>query len=174
MGASENVKYIAVTSRASKLPISKVGLLRDLNPGLPRELVFLCEVATSTSILRPAIINAIGYESRLHSRHYIQHRQSHSYYFIIFSAVDILIFKWIRQAAFNCNHGLRLGHWCCHRMKTNAEVTEAANLACSTFNEVRESQAATNKHGNRDAAASVQKYAKQQWCCNLLWHLLLA
>ena len=34
---SENVKYIAVTSRASKLPISKVRLLWDLNPGLPRE-----------------------------------------------------------------------------------------------------------------------------------------
>ena len=39
---SENVKYIAVTSRASKLPISKVWLLRDLNPGPPHELVFLC------------------------------------------------------------------------------------------------------------------------------------
>ena len=34
---SENVKYIAVTSRASKLPISKVRLLWDLNPGLPHE-----------------------------------------------------------------------------------------------------------------------------------------
>ena len=28
---------MAVTSRASKLPISKVGLLRDSNPGPPRK-----------------------------------------------------------------------------------------------------------------------------------------
>ena len=34
---SKNVKYIAVTSRASKLQVSKVGELRNLNPGLPRE-----------------------------------------------------------------------------------------------------------------------------------------
>ena len=34
---SENVKYIVVTSRASKIPVLKVQLLRDLNPGLPRE-----------------------------------------------------------------------------------------------------------------------------------------
>ena len=34
---SKKVKYIAVTSRASKLPVFKVWLLRDLNPGL------LCE-----------------------------------------------------------------------------------------------------------------------------------
>ena len=36
---SENVKFIAVTSRASKLQVSKVGELRDLNPDLPRESV---------------------------------------------------------------------------------------------------------------------------------------
>ena len=35
LGVSENVKYIAVTSRASKWQVSKVGELRDLNPGLP-------------------------------------------------------------------------------------------------------------------------------------------
>ena len=29
--------YIAVTSRASKLQVSKVGELQDLNPDLPRE-----------------------------------------------------------------------------------------------------------------------------------------
>ena len=34
---SEKVKYIAVTSRTSKLQIFKNRLLRDLNPGLPRE-----------------------------------------------------------------------------------------------------------------------------------------
>ena len=34
---SENVKHIAVTSRASKLQVSKVRELRDLNPRLPRE-----------------------------------------------------------------------------------------------------------------------------------------
>ena len=34
---SENVKYIAVTSRASKLQVYKVRELRDLNPALPRE-----------------------------------------------------------------------------------------------------------------------------------------
>ena len=33
----KNVKYIAVTSSASKLPVFKVRHLRDLNPGLPRE-----------------------------------------------------------------------------------------------------------------------------------------
>ena len=39
---SKNVKYIAVTSRASKLQVFKVGELRDLNPGLPRESISLC------------------------------------------------------------------------------------------------------------------------------------
>ena len=34
---SKNVKYIAVTSRALKLQVSKVGELRDLNLGLLRE-----------------------------------------------------------------------------------------------------------------------------------------
>ena len=34
---SENVKCIPVTSRASKLQVSKVGELWDLNPDLPRE-----------------------------------------------------------------------------------------------------------------------------------------
>ena len=34
---SGNVKYIDVTSRASKLQVSKVRELRDLNPRLPRE-----------------------------------------------------------------------------------------------------------------------------------------
>ena len=34
---SKNVKYIAVTSRASKLPTFKVQLLQDLNPGPPYE-----------------------------------------------------------------------------------------------------------------------------------------
>ena len=34
---SVNVKYIAVTSRASKLKVSKVRELRDLNPRLPCE-----------------------------------------------------------------------------------------------------------------------------------------
>ena len=34
---SENVKYIDVTSRASKLQVSKVRELRDLNPALLRE-----------------------------------------------------------------------------------------------------------------------------------------
>ena len=34
---SKNVKYIAVTSRASKLQVSKVRELRDLNPCPPRE-----------------------------------------------------------------------------------------------------------------------------------------
>ena len=34
---SKNVKYIAVTSRASKLQVFKVRPGRDLNPGLPRE-----------------------------------------------------------------------------------------------------------------------------------------
>ena len=33
----ENVKYTAVTLRASKLQVSKVGELRDFNPGFPRE-----------------------------------------------------------------------------------------------------------------------------------------
>ena len=42
---SENVKYIAVTSRASKLPISKVGLLRDSNPGPPHELLNIGKLA---------------------------------------------------------------------------------------------------------------------------------
>ena len=39
---SKNVKYIAVASRASKLQVSKVGELWDLNPQLPRESVSLC------------------------------------------------------------------------------------------------------------------------------------
>ena len=39
---SKNVKHITVTSRASKLQVSKVGELRDLNPGLPRESIALC------------------------------------------------------------------------------------------------------------------------------------
>ena len=34
---SKNVKYIAVTLIASKLQVSKVGELQDLNPGLPCE-----------------------------------------------------------------------------------------------------------------------------------------
>ena len=34
---SENVKYIGVTSRASKLQVSTVRELRDLNPRLPCE-----------------------------------------------------------------------------------------------------------------------------------------
>ena len=34
---SENLKYIAVTSKASKLQIFKLQPGRDLNPGLPRE-----------------------------------------------------------------------------------------------------------------------------------------
>ena len=34
---SENIKYIAVTSRALKLQVSKVWELRDLNPRLPHE-----------------------------------------------------------------------------------------------------------------------------------------
>ena len=34
---SKNVKFIAVTARASKLQVSKVGDLWDLNPGLLRE-----------------------------------------------------------------------------------------------------------------------------------------
>ena len=34
---SKNVKYIAVTSRASKLQVFKVRPGRDLNPGLPLE-----------------------------------------------------------------------------------------------------------------------------------------
>ena len=38
---SENVKYIAVTSRASKLPIFSVRLLWDLNPGLPCESLII-------------------------------------------------------------------------------------------------------------------------------------
>ena len=37
MEVSENVKFIAVTSRASKLKVSKVWELRDLIPGLPLE-----------------------------------------------------------------------------------------------------------------------------------------
>ena len=39
---SKNVKYIAVTLRASKLQVSKGGKLQDLNPGLPHESIFLC------------------------------------------------------------------------------------------------------------------------------------
>ena len=34
---SENVKYIGLTSRVSKLQVLKVWPGRDLNPGLPRE-----------------------------------------------------------------------------------------------------------------------------------------
>ena len=45
---SKNVKYIAVTSRASKLPISKVRLLRDLNPGLKRESLCVVKVEGRT------------------------------------------------------------------------------------------------------------------------------
>ena len=36
---SKNVKFIAVTTRASKLQVFKVGELRDLNQGLPRESI---------------------------------------------------------------------------------------------------------------------------------------
>ena len=39
---SKNVKYIAVTSRASNLQVFKVWPGRDLNPGLLRESIFLC------------------------------------------------------------------------------------------------------------------------------------
>ena len=42
---SENVKFIAVTLRASKLQVSKVGELRDLNPGLPRESLTIGKLA---------------------------------------------------------------------------------------------------------------------------------
>ena len=38
---SKNVKYIAITLRVSKLPMFKVWLLQDLNPGLPREPISL-------------------------------------------------------------------------------------------------------------------------------------
>ena len=38
---SENVKYIAVTSNASKLQVFKVWPGRDLNLGLPRESLIL-------------------------------------------------------------------------------------------------------------------------------------
>ena len=41
---SENVKYIAVTSRALKLQVSKVWPGQDLNPGLPCESISLCQV----------------------------------------------------------------------------------------------------------------------------------
>ena len=42
---SKNVKYIAVTLRVSKLPMFKVWLLRDLNPGLPRESLTIGKLA---------------------------------------------------------------------------------------------------------------------------------
>ena len=45
MEVSKNVKYIAVTSGASKLPIFKVRLLRDLNPGPPREPLIIGKLA---------------------------------------------------------------------------------------------------------------------------------
>ena len=36
-GGFKNLKYISVSLRASKLPVFKLRLLRDLNPGPPRE-----------------------------------------------------------------------------------------------------------------------------------------
>ena len=42
---SENVKYIDVTSSASKLQVSKVWELRDLNPGLPHESLNIGKLA---------------------------------------------------------------------------------------------------------------------------------
>ena len=43
----EKVKSIAVTLRASKLQVSKVGELRDLNPGPPRESLIIGKLAHS-------------------------------------------------------------------------------------------------------------------------------
>ena len=41
LDVSETVKYIDVTSRASKLQVSKVRELRDLNPRLPPESLII-------------------------------------------------------------------------------------------------------------------------------------
>ena len=47
VGGFINVKYIAVASRASKLPISKVRPLQNSNPGPPREPLNIGKLCSS-------------------------------------------------------------------------------------------------------------------------------
>ena len=55
MEVFENVKYIDVTSRASKLQASKVRELQDLNPRLPRE---------SLNIANSTLVGGVGSNSQ--------------------------------------------------------------------------------------------------------------